>query len=139
MADNAQVRSIKDFIVKAHKAGACGKDGEQVPREKPGPAPPLHTLYEYIPREFNDSEEPQRKCGFSNEEELNECVFVKQRRDQKGFFRLSVCEEVMRNGGLNRTLMAEFDGGRDWYVVGTVMGWPLWLPKWKPKKGKYVR
>ena len=36
VADNAQVKSIKDYIVKAHKAGACGKDGEHVPREKMG-------------------------------------------------------------------------------------------------------
>ena len=36
MADNAQVRAVKDYIVKAHKAGACGKNGEHVPREQMG-------------------------------------------------------------------------------------------------------
>jgi len=36
VADNRQVRDIKDYIVKAHKAGACGKYGEHVPREKMG-------------------------------------------------------------------------------------------------------
>lgn len=36
VADNAQVRAVKDLIVKAHKAGACGKNGEHVPREKMG-------------------------------------------------------------------------------------------------------
>ena len=36
MADNAQVRRVKEYIVKAHKAGACGKSGEHVPREKMG-------------------------------------------------------------------------------------------------------
>ena len=36
MRDNAQVRRIKDYIVKAHKAGACGKSGEHVPREQMG-------------------------------------------------------------------------------------------------------
>lgn len=36
MADNAQVRAVKEYIVKAHKAGACGKNGEHVPREQMG-------------------------------------------------------------------------------------------------------
>lgn len=36
MADNAQVRGIKDYIVKAHRAGACGPNGEHVPREQMG-------------------------------------------------------------------------------------------------------
>ena len=36
MADNKQVKAVKDYIVKAHKAGACGKYGEHVPREKMG-------------------------------------------------------------------------------------------------------
>ena len=36
MGDNAQVRGLKDYIVKAHKAGACGKYGEHIPREKMG-------------------------------------------------------------------------------------------------------
>ena len=36
MADNAQVRALKDYIVAAHKAGACGKYGEHVPREQMG-------------------------------------------------------------------------------------------------------
>jgi len=36
VADNAQVAGIKDYIVKAHKAGACGKYGGHVPREKMG-------------------------------------------------------------------------------------------------------
>ena len=36
MGDNRQVKAIKDYIVKAHKAGACGKYGEHVPREKMG-------------------------------------------------------------------------------------------------------
>ena len=36
MADNAQVRGLKDYIVAAHKAGACGKDGEHIPREQMG-------------------------------------------------------------------------------------------------------
>ena len=36
MADNAQVRAIKNYIVKAHRAGACGKFGEHIPREKMG-------------------------------------------------------------------------------------------------------
>ena len=36
MADNAQVRGLKEYIVKAHRAGACGKYGEHVPREKMG-------------------------------------------------------------------------------------------------------
>jgi hypothetical protein len=36
VADNRQVRGIKDYIVKAHRAGACGKFGEHIPREKMG-------------------------------------------------------------------------------------------------------
>ena len=36
MADNKQVKAVKDYIVRAHKAGACGKDGEHIPREKMG-------------------------------------------------------------------------------------------------------
>ena len=36
MADSAQVRAIKNYIVKAHRAGACGKFGEHMPREKMG-------------------------------------------------------------------------------------------------------
>ena len=36
MSDNAHVRAVKDYIVKAHKAGACGPDGEHIPREQMG-------------------------------------------------------------------------------------------------------
>jgi len=36
MGDNRQVSAIKDYIVKAHKAGACGKYGEHVPQEQMG-------------------------------------------------------------------------------------------------------
>ena len=36
MADNKQVKAVKDYIVRAHKAGACGKDGEHIPREQMG-------------------------------------------------------------------------------------------------------
>ena len=36
MADSVQVKGIKDYIVKAHRAGACTKDGGHIPREKMG-------------------------------------------------------------------------------------------------------
>jgi len=36
MGDNAHVRGIKDYIVAAHKSGACTKYGGHVPKEKMG-------------------------------------------------------------------------------------------------------
>jgi len=36
MPDSAQVRFLKNYIVRAHRAGACGKFGEHVPRARMG-------------------------------------------------------------------------------------------------------
>ncbi|MBE3039225.1 MAG: hypothetical protein IMZ62_10490 [Chloroflexi bacterium] len=36
MSESKQVKRIKDYIVKAHRAGACGKNGEHIPRARMG-------------------------------------------------------------------------------------------------------
>jgi len=36
MTRNKQVQAIEDYIVRAHRAGACGPNGEHVPNEQKG-------------------------------------------------------------------------------------------------------
>ena len=69
---------------------------------------------------------------FSTREELFQIDFVKSFSSQKNFSRFSLSENYGRH-----VLMAEFDDGYSWWVVGYIdqppdeIGLHIWEPKYK--------
>ena len=76
---------------------------------------------------FVDGASP-RQADFNTKEELLELDFVKSWSRGKGFHRFSLTDY----GAGFKLLMAEFDGGKRWYVVGfiypgeTTLDFPEW-------------
>ena len=99
----------------------------------------VYTIYQYIPAfvEVGDNYKPTKNT-FKNEGEFDECSLVKSwktRFETLEFYKFSVDTSIGRNGGTYRYLMAEFDNGKTWYVVGAMLGHPPWLSEWEPNRG----
>lgn len=68
---------------------------------------------------------------FTTETELLNMEFVKNWEQDKGFYRFSLNDYADNI----KLLMAEFDNGRKWWVVGLIIfepGEKLNLPEWEP-------
>lgn len=85
---------------------------------------------QHIP-DFVSGFEPQ-VATFANRAELDAIPCVAANIAAPGFYRLS----VSHNPRGHDLLMAEFDDGRRWYVVGYVDAAIGWLSAWEPKPGK---
>jgi hypothetical protein len=57
--------------------------------------------------------------------------FVKHYSEQENFFRYSITENVVEHSD-EIVLMAEFNNGKNWYIVGYLSD-KVRLPEWKPK------
>ena len=64
---------------------------------------------------------------FSNLKELKNIKWVNPRHEDENFYRFSISEKF---------LMAEYNEGYDWYVVGYLDEPIDWLPKWEAKHKK---
>lgn len=81
---------------------------------------------------FGDGYEPAgwkaKKIEFKNYEEFISDPWMKELQEKEGFYRFSVDDDY---------LIAEFNEGKDWIIVGGFFdAWEVMrkLPKWEPKK-----
>ncbi len=86
-----------------------------------------HKIIQRVPAYFDNRDNEFKKGEFSNQEELESVDWIKNWMEPfRGyeFFRFSMADN---------TLMAEYDEGRHWWVIGFVDNLPVdFLPRWKP-------
>ena len=75
----------------------------------------MSEIIQHIPN-FCSGIEPDEKT-FSTKEELLDVWFVKNYTESPGFFRMEIDRDNDRN-----TLMAIYNGGKTWWVVGFIFG-----------------
>lgn len=80
----------------------------------------MNEIRQHVPG-FVDGVEPN-VVAFDTLEQLLAIPFVKRWTDSERFYRLSVNDEVY--------LIAEFNGGREWWVVGYLRDPVPFLPEW---------
>jgi hypothetical protein len=85
---------------------------------------------QHVPN-FVDIDEDQKEAGeFHSQEELLAHPWIASWAQEKGFFRYSLSPQ---GRGYETHLMAEFDEGKKWWVLGYLSDTEgLSLPKWKP-------
>jgi hypothetical protein len=84
-------------------------------------------IIQHIPGCVDTGEDP-KVAHFNNTHELLCVPWVKHWSEDPKFFRYSMSDEC---------LMAEFDGGKEWWVIGNIdhpKG--VYLPKWVEVKGR---
>lgn len=69
-------------------------------------------LVEHIPT-FIETDTPPKRDDVDTVTELLDLGWVRRWRDGRGFFRFSLSSDT-------ELLIAEFDGGARWFVVGTI-------------------
>lgn len=85
---------------------------------------------------FFDSDNPQQEIEFSTLEELLKIKFVKKFTNRADFYQFSISRKLT-----SPTLMAEYDNGYKWWVIGFLINTkeeiknqlPAWKPKYKDK------
>jgi hypothetical protein len=89
------------------------------------------TIRQYRPA-FIEGADPSI-VSFETVDELMATTFVARFRTEPDFYRFSLFggRDGMRDGG-TVSLMAEYDSGRRWFVVGYIEGQPIDLPTWEP-------
>lgn len=88
-------------------------------------------ICEHIPT-FVESDSPPEINAFTTKEDFEQCSLVKRWKKRKNFYRFSVSRD--KEYGLftgHNHLMAEYNKGEEFYVVGRLRGNPKWLPVWK--------
>lgn len=80
----------------------------------------MNTIRQHIPA-FVEIDGGLRSSDFSSIEELKEISWVKKWADDRDFHQFSVSDNY---------LIAEFRGGRDWWVVGHLSNPETSLPLW---------
>lgn len=87
------------------------------------------SVHRYRPAFFSGFEDEYAEA--SSRDELLAIPWIRQWAEGDGFHRFSVTDCITGTRGLVRQVMAEVNGGLDWYVVGTIMsdetfGLPTW-------------
>ena len=91
----------------------------------------MGTITQYRPAYFSGFD---NEAGtFTTTDELLAIWFVACFRRIDGFYRYSVWHDDD-----TARLMAEYDGGAKWWVVGQIEGEPPALPSWTPNKATSV-
>jgi hypothetical protein len=65
---------------------------------------------------------------FNTLEELLEIPFVKKWSTEKNFYRFSLADYALNF----QLLVAEFNDGKRWFIVGFIENCNIDLPQWKP-------
>jgi len=91
----------------------------------------MNKIKQYRPNLVTTTEE-NKIVSFETTEELLNIDFVKNFSNRDNFYRFSLSIDNYFN---QHSLMAEYDEGREWWVVGFIDN-PLEvnLPKWMPKE-----
>lgn len=93
----------------------------------------MNTIKQHRPAYFSGFE--NKVVLFEDVVELLEIEFVKNFSRQEGFVRYSQTDQEASYGSRSVMLMAEYNDGYSWWVVGyldsPVKGLPHWTPKYR--------
>ena len=119
-SDDTAYEDMPDAI-RAAQAMLAAADAVDPLRHPPKPRP---TIEQYTPASIDADAEI---AEFTTMADLIAIPFVQKFHDDPEFFRFS-----LEKYGIPNLLMAEFDEGRRWLVVGLITGDPPDLPAWEP-------